>query len=102
MNGVGSYGLKGHKEEKSYPVDTTKFKIADKTIWIFSSDGNKHDSLKKKNKFNIYWAGFNGINGYLNANNGTTVSKGFDLIMLNPLMLHVISWNRRSLYGKGI
>lgn len=80
VNGVGSYGLKGHKEEKSYPVDTTKFKIADKTIWIFSSDGNKHDSLKKKNKFNIYWAGFGlGINGYLNANNGTTVSKGFDL-----------------------
>jgi hypothetical protein len=95
VNGVGSYGMKGGKEE-SESGDTTKFKIADKTIWIMGTNGSRKDSLKKKNKFNVYWAGFGlGINGYLNAKNGISVPKGFDLDYAKSIDVTCNFWEQK-------
>jgi hypothetical protein len=95
VHGVGSYGVKGGKEE-SKGGDTTKIKIANKKVWIMDDNGNRDDSAKHKHKFDVYWAGFGlGINGYLNANNGTTVPKGFNLDYAKSIDVTCNFWEQK-------
>jgi len=90
--GSGNYGLKGSgnysmsdKTENKY--DTIKFNWGDYNVYLIKSgigvngkEKSKRDTSKEHNKFRTYWAGFGlGVNGYLNANNGTKVPAGFNL-----------------------
>jgi hypothetical protein len=82
VNGVGSYGVEG-SEISSVAGDTTKLKFGHKKVFIVGdeSDADKKDD---ENKFKVYWAGVGiGVNGYLNANNETTVPAGYDFLDLN-------------------
>jgi hypothetical protein len=95
VNGIGSYGLKGGKEE-SKGGDTTKIKIANKKVWIMNDYGSKGDTVKHKHKFDVYWAGFGlGINGYLNPNNGTKVPTGFDLDYAKSIDVTCNFWEQK-------
>ena len=85
INGVGSYGL-NNGVSNSDNGDTTKVRFGHKKLLIVG-DENKHDSIKKanhKDKFKIYWSGVGiGVNGYLNANNKTTIPAGYDFLDLD-------------------
>ena len=54
VNGIGSYGVKGGKEE-SKSGDTTKFKIADKTIWIIRNKESKE--IQRNQNINLMFTG---------------------------------------------
>jgi hypothetical protein len=83
VTGSGSYRMKGQNEETN-SGDTTRLKIAHKIVLIINEKGEKRDTSRDRNKFDIYWAGFGlGVNGYLNANNQTKVPTGYNFLDLD-------------------
>ena len=71
--------------------DSIKFNLGDYNVYMIKDSIDIHghnrnikDSTKKKDNFEIYWAGIGlGVNGYLNANNDTKVPTGYDFLELN-------------------
>ncbi len=94
VNGKGSYGLKG--SDKSSGNDQIKFSIGDYNVYMEKDstdvsgndkcdrDTTKDGKKKEKNNFKVNWAGIGlGVNGYMNANNETTVPVGYDFLDLD-------------------
>ncbi len=113
VNGFGSYGLKG--DEKMYLErdtvgfhsvavgDTNRFHIGNQKFTIISEPRSPkdtiRDTMKKKDKFKIYWSGIGlGFNGYLNADNHLTVPPGYgflDLKYPNSLNVSLNFWEQK-------
>ncbi|MFH0864898.1 MAG: DUF2807 domain-containing protein [Bacteroidota bacterium] len=86
INGVGSYGKQNANIEETYG-DTTRIKAFGSKILIIplgnDSIDKKSDDHRIKN-FRVYWSGIGlGVNGYLNANNKTSVPAGYDFLDLD-------------------
>ena len=94
VNGVGTYGMKSSGKVAEGQKDTTRFKLGDKKVLIINEGNDSTKQKAHKDKLKIYWAGFGlGVNGYLNAKNGTNVPAADNFLDLNYRKSINVSFN---------